>query len=279
MQSSLSPIFFTYMTLLMHNHIILTSGRSGSNYLTNVLNLHPQLVNYGEVLASMIVPYKLYARCKLCPWSKEQYLNAFYQGKFFFYTGQLYSAYAHRKAGKPVNFKKYRTVVSVGTKDFFLNVKNKQVVDYYTSRPEIAVIYLHRGNLLRRYLSMIFLRKTQIAASEKVVAVQKVVIDMAQMSESLKVMEQEIADEQHILTLLTKHRILPIRYEDYFSSEQAILDHNRQVFEFLGVEPIPIKSQHKKILPQTLPDLVENYAEFKDFLQGSPYEKYLQDAD
>ncbi len=42
----------------MNRHIILTSGRSGSNYLANTLNQHPQIVNYGEVLATTLIPYK-----------------------------------------------------------------------------------------------------------------------------------------------------------------------------------------------------------------------------
>jgi len=39
----------------MNRHINLTSGSSGSNYLTNTLNQHPQLVNYGEILAGMLI--------------------------------------------------------------------------------------------------------------------------------------------------------------------------------------------------------------------------------
>ncbi len=264
---------------IMNNHIILTSGRSGSNYLANVLNLHPQIVNYGEVLASMIVPYKLYAKCKICPWQIEQYLDAFYQSRILFYTGQCYSAYAHWKADKPTNFKTYRNVTNIGTKDFFLNVRAKQVEDYYLSRPEIAIIYLHRGNLLKRYLSGVFLKKTRVAATEeKPLAVEKVIIDLSQMKKSLAAMEQEIANEQRILVALDqhRHRLFPIKYEDYFSSEESITDYNQRLFEFLGVKPIAIKSQHKKILPQAMPDLIENYDEFSNSLRHTQYEQYLE---
>ena len=71
----------------MNRHIILTSGRSGSNYLTNTLNQHPHLVNYGEVLASMLIPYKFYDRCKrykICHGSIIDYLNSVYSSKTFF---------------------------------------------------------------------------------------------------------------------------------------------------------------------------------------------------
>ncbi len=261
----------------MHNHVILTSGRSGSNNLTNVVNRHPRLVNYGEILAPMIVPYKWYVRCKVCPWTEEQYLNLFYHSRAIFYAAQLYSARAHRKANKPVNFKTYRHVVSVGTKDFFLSVKNAGVTDYYVSRPEIAIIYLSRENLLKRYLSGVFMRKTRIAASETAVKVEKGVIDIEHMNKSLAVMDNEVAHELAVMSTLAHHRVLSIKYEDYFKSEASILDYNRRVFEFLGVDVIAIKSEHKKILPQSIRDLVENYDELKEHLKGSHHERYLED--
>ena len=44
----------------MNRHIILTNGRSGSNNIANTLNLHAQLVNFGEVLGSWTLPRRLY---------------------------------------------------------------------------------------------------------------------------------------------------------------------------------------------------------------------------
>ena len=42
----------------MNKHFIFTSGRSGSNYLSNTLNISKKCVNYGEVLGEWTVPYK-----------------------------------------------------------------------------------------------------------------------------------------------------------------------------------------------------------------------------
>ncbi|MBK1643675.1 hypothetical protein CKO25_03165 [Thiocapsa imhoffii] len=262
----------------MRNHIILTSGRSGSNYLTNVLNRHPRLVNYGEVLAPMIPPYKWFLKCKLCPWSVERYLNGFYHSRLVFHAGQVYSARAHRKAKKPVHHKRYRDVVSIGTKDFFLSVKNAGMTDYYVARPEISIIYLRRDNLLKRYLSGVFMRKTRIAASEQAVEVPKGRVDLEHLDRSLMIMAAEVAHEQAVMAALTRHPVMSIRYEDYFASDVSIIDYNQRVFAFLGVEPIPIKSEQKKILPQAIRDLVENYDELCAHLADGPYAKFLEDA-
>jgi len=260
----------------MNRHIILTSGRSGSNYLTNTLNQHAQIVNYGEVLASMLITYKLYEKSKKYKnWSVIDYLDYIYNSKTFFYMAQCFSAYSHLKKKKPINFKKWRKITNIGTKDFFLNYEKKNCVDFLIKNEDIAVIHLYRENRLRRYLSNVFLKKTRIASSEKTLKVQKVKIVPTEMMASLKVLDEEIENEKKILNQLKDHRLLNIRYENYFAGGDSIFNHNQQVFEFLGVAPLSLKSQHKKILPQGMHDLVDNYDEFCACLSNTKYQKYL----
>jgi hypothetical protein len=263
----------------MNRHIILTSGRSGSNYLANTLNQHPQIVNYGEVLASMLITYKLYEKSKKYKnWSVIDYLDYVYNSKTFFYMAQFFSAYSHLKKKKPINFKRLGKIKNLGTKDFFLNYDKKNCVNFLIKNEDIAVIYLSRGNRLRRYLSAVFLKKTHIASSEKTLKVQKVKIVPAEMMTTLKVLDKEIENEKKIVSQLEKNnRLLSIKYEDYFADGEAIFTHNQRVFEFLGVTPLPLKSQHKKILPQRMYDLVENYDEFCACLTDTKYRKYLDD--
>jgi hypothetical protein len=44
----------------MQSHIILTNGRSGSNFVVNIINQHPQILNYGEVLGEWTILRKLH---------------------------------------------------------------------------------------------------------------------------------------------------------------------------------------------------------------------------
>ncbi len=97
------------------------------------------------------------------------------------------------------------------------------------------------------------------------------------MMTKLKVLDQEIENEKKIVSQLENHRLLNIRYEDYFASGEQLSTHNQRVFEFLGVKPLPLKSWHKKILPQGMHDLVENYDEFCACLTDTKYQKYLDD--
>jgi len=260
----------------MNRHIILTNGRSGSNYLANVLNLHPEIVNYGEVLGNWTLPYKLYTKSPLHRWSVNDYLTHIYHNKGFFYAAQLYSAYAHFRARKKVNFKKWHQVYSIGIKEFFLNFHVRNAQDFLKSDRDLAIVYLYRENILRRYLSVLFLRRTQVAATEKSLQSNKIFIDVGHMIGFLKILENETANERKLISELPDHRLLTIRYEDYFTNESTILAYNKQVFEFLGVKPIDLKSQQRKILSDNMRDLITNYDEFHACLMNTPYQRFLE---
>lgn len=263
---------------MKNRHLILTSGRSGSNYLTNSLNKHPKIVNYGEVLATKLKPYTFYnnsKKYKIYSGSILDYLRHIYTSKTFCYGAQLYSAYSHFRKKKPINFKTWGKVTQIGTKDFCLNYRKKNAWDFILSNQDIAIIYLYRENLLRRCLSNVFLAKTRVVSSEKPTEVQKVNIDLSDLMKKLEVLDDEVAHEKRMLSELKDHRLIAIKYEDYFVDETSILTHNQQIFEFLGVDVLQLKSQHQKLLPQQMCDLISNYDEFYAHISNTQYQKYL----
>jgi len=264
----------------MNRHIILTSGRSGSNYLANLLNQHPHIVNYGEILAKVIIPYKFFHKCKNCklcpcPWTVHNYLNGFYNTKSFFYVAQFYSVYAHLRSKKPINFKMRHKLKSIGTKDFFLNLRVTGAEDYFATNKDIIIIHLYRENILRRYLSNLSMQVTGIVHTEKSLEVPKLTVDIAHMLTHLDVISKEVADENRILNRLKEHQRISIKYEDFFADEKLTQSYVQQIFELLGVEPLQIKSKQKKILPQDMRELVSNYNEFCERLHNTQYQQYL----
>ncbi|MEL4894915.1 hypothetical protein [Crocosphaera sp. Alani8] len=58
------------------------NGRSGSNYVAGVINQHPQLVNYGEVLGEWTLPYRLYEKLANHKVPVDSYLDYIYSNKF-----------------------------------------------------------------------------------------------------------------------------------------------------------------------------------------------------
>jgi len=263
----------------MHKHFILTHGRSGSNFLVNTINLHPNLVNYGEVLGEWTLPYRLcnYKRCSDSDWSV--FIDNLYSSSIYYYAAQVISLFSHLKKRKPSNFKTKNNITSIGIKDFAFLLKNRCLEDYLASNQDIKVIYLARKNQFNRYLSLLNMQITGQVKSEtgNATKVSKFSIDIEDLLSSLKTYEAEMFIAEDILKDVSPSRILRIYYEDYFNNEENIQSTNRKVFEFLGVNSIDIYSSHKKILNNSLEELILNFQEVKEALAASPYNRYLED--
>lgn len=263
----------------MQHHIILTNGRSGSNYFANLLNLHPQVTNYGEVLGEWTLTYKLYNNLPLVKKNDyRSYLDYIYNSKSFFYLGQLYSAYAKISRKTKPNLKYYNQVKHVGIKDFSINFKKRNILKYLQER-DIAVINLYRENVLKRFISLESMKKTQVVAvrnkSEQKKSTEKVYIPVAEMMPQLDLFHQEKEEQFAMIAGLPENKVVNIAYEDYFSSSENQAEYNKRIFELLGVDQLSLQSSFRKILPNKLVDLVENYQEVVEALENTKYEKYL----
>jgi len=268
------------MNQIAKRHVILTSGRSGSNYLANTLNLHPQVVNYGEVLGSWTLPWKFFRPLHFLGGGVLSYLEYIYSSRVFFILAQIYSSFSHVKKGKPIKYKHYSHIQCIGVKDFFINFESRAAFDFILNQPEIDVIYLSRCNILRRYLSVLHMAKSKTATSEGVkLQVHQVQVDVKHMLHNLMILEQEVRREEAMLKRIEEagHRLMRINYEDYFKSAKAIESTNKKVFQFLGVKPIALLSEHRKILPNSFSDIIINDQEVMSALKGTAYEVYLQE--
>ncbi|MGR8929514.1 MAG: sulfotransferase domain-containing protein [Gammaproteobacteria bacterium] len=260
----------------MNKHIIFTSGRSGSNYLSNTLNLSSECVNYGEVLGEWTVPHKFVYTKLFKGENVGGYLELVYSSDIIFYLGQLYSCFSHLKAGRKVNFKWKNKVSSVGIKDFLVTMEgNDGSFQYIMDNPEIKIIYLYRENILNRYISVIYLGETKQSVSYEGNKNHKVFIELDDFFNKMEIYESERNREEAFLEGLPDHDILRIEYEDYFKDTDSINTWNKRVFEFLGLRPISAFSQQKKIMSKSLEDNISNYDELLSAVKGTEYEKYL----
>lgn len=261
----------------MNRHVVLTSGRSGSNHLANTLNLHPNLVNYGEVLGPWTLPHRLYRLSRtFIDSTTAEYLDYVYSSGIFYYAAQLYSALSHVRKAKRPRLKRLRNILGIGIKDFFTHFQGDTLArDFLVRNDDIAIIRLWRENLLRRYLSLVSMQKSNIVATERAVPHAKITVNVDDMLDSLRMMEQQRLAEANFLAELRGHRLLSLRYEDYFASHESIASYNQQIFAFLGVGPMRDQSHHKKILPLEFAEVIRNYDEFKAGLSRTHYAHYL----
>ncbi|ELR99291.1 hypothetical protein [Gloeocapsa sp. PCC 73106] len=264
----------------MLKHIILTNGRSGSNNLVNLLNLHPQITNYGEVLGGWTIPHKIYTRL-FKEDNYEAYLDYIYKNKIFFYLAQSYSAYAKLKQRNKPNFKFYHQIKTIGVKDFAFNFTRRTIPDYLKAR-DILIIFLYRENLLKRVLSRLNLRKTRVIAItddriQEKNNIEKIHVPIDELIPELDVFNEEQKEQLMMIEGIPEERILRITFEQYFASSDNQNEYNNRIFDFLNVDKLTLKSSHKKILPNKLVDIIENYEEVFEVLKNTKYNKFLEE--
>jgi hypothetical protein len=262
----------------IRRHFILTHGRSGSNFLANTINLHPQLVNFGEVLGYWTPTHRIYKSMRKSGKSGSDYLNYVYQSPAFYYGAQAYSAFSHLRHFQAPRLKRRGALHSLGIKEFVINLGRYDGMPFLASRPEIDVIYLHRDNLLRRYLSGVQLKRSGVAASEKTSkGVGLLQVNLDHLMLHLEAMASETAQDRVILDGLRGNRVLNLRYEDAFLSSSTLSQMAEQVFHFLQVEPITNVSQQKKLLPRRIEEIVANFDEVSGRLQATPFARFLHE--
>lgn len=262
----------------MNKHIIFTNGRSGSNYLVNLLNAHPQVVNYGEVLGSWTLTHQIYKKMSMGREPDVSYLKYIYDSKIFFFTGQCYSVLVHLKEGKEPRFKNLRNVKNIGIKDFSLNFMRNKIEDFIWETEDLQVINLYRENSLQRFVSFLMLKTTNVVkldSKDKATAqMNKLHVDVAEFMQGLDAVDLETKQQLETASKVPSHRLFNVSYEDLFSphlNKQL----QEEILQFLGVEPLAITSTHKKILPVDLSKVIENYDEILPKLRSSKYEKFI----
>lgn len=259
----------------MERHFIFTSGRSGSNYLSNTLNESPNCLNYGEILGEWTLPYRLFGKRVIRAYGANRYIDLVYRSGTFYYLAQLYSAYSHLRSGRAINFKRRSNVKSLGLKDFLVTLERRCGLGYLRENKDIKIIYLNRNNLLKRYVSSLHMARNRIASSYTKLSLEPIIVDVQDMIVALNVLEDEVKREEIFVKSLSTHDVLNIEYEVYFASTESIARHNSEIFDFLGVAPAVRQSGQKKILSDRLCDVVSNHSEVVESLESTPYERYI----
>jgi hypothetical protein len=266
----------------MTKHMILTSGRSGSNYLSNLLSNHPNVINYGEVLGDWTTGYKANKLPGLGMGDAGKYLDFIYQGAPYF---ELSQGYARAKAmvgrGPKPEAKKWKDIESFGVKDFSMNLIDRGIPNYLDEHPDIKVISLYRENALRRYASVVLLDSTGLVSTAHAASMggkkgkQKVHLDPETFASGLARTEKVVNDQLEMVNRLPDSQVLSIRYEDLFASNDSKQHYATEVCDFLNVKRIPVESKHKKLNSDDLRELISNYDEVFEICRGTPAEQYF----
>lgn len=256
-------------------HVVLTLGRSGSNWLVGAINQHRDAVNYGEVLGDWTAMSKLKSQLRPNqPW--PDFIDRVHTSRSIFACGQMVSAVSHMKKDRPVSWHRSSQVSQIGFKEFATNFERYDMMTYLADRPDVKVVSLTRENMLKRLVSVELLAKThQVSATNSSRSQSATIeLDPDEVLEQLKLYRSEQALQQHLLS--GRNPTLEVTYEELFDPDQQS-GKMSQIFEFLELDPIETGPGDTKLNSDELEDTIVNYGAVRQVLLGSEFERYLDE--
>jgi len=247
--------------------IVLSTQRSGSTWVVDMLNSHPHVLAYSELF--------MHGGEGIPQWSREQdvpYWQTFVAEKgggrlvmTFWLWRYLDRAYTPRPGIDAVGFKlMYSQLTPV-------------------ARPLVPALWLRRArviHLIRRNALDVVLSKEAGAARRGVLhareghAVEAVRIRLR--TEDL--LERMNAHEREIERARARFRRIglpycEVVYEDLVRDEESGF---ASLFQFLGVRAEPVSSALQKVNPTSHEELIENYGEVREALEGTRFAPQLR---
>lgn len=230
--------------------IVLSTQRSGSTWLIDKLNSHPQIKAYSELLKDDGIGYPKFGELDFPFYNQFKVVNK-NKDALKQYLNELYSN------GETVGFK-----LMYNQHDSY-----PSIIDY-VSNNDIKIIHLYRKSILDTYISKVVAAQSQqyhrIGTTES--DDLSVLIDIPTFMAFL---------DKSILQLNKFKKLykdsLEITYEELISNKNTF----KELQFFLGVKQSKLKSSLKKIIKTDKRDLIVNYQEVLDFMYKSDYYKYL----
>ena len=260
-------------------HVILTLGRSGSNALVNLLNQHPQVLNYGEVLGDWNLIRKVQRRLGVFRGNDAAYLDFLLANPWGHRLAFAARTVQRRIKRRPRDGKRLSGVQHIGIKDFALNFQRFGVADYLAQRPGIKVIGLERENLLDRMISNALLEASGVVEIREGQGGQpdtQLRLDPQEVLDALGVIEAENETLNQMLAGIPQERRMHVLYEDFFAGPErtsAIMD---EVHGFLGVDPFTPEVRMRKIVQGRSMDRLANRDEVIEALKGTRFQRFIE---
>lgn len=236
--------------------VVLTSPRSGSNFLMSQICSHKQAHIFGELF------------------NPTNVLAAYYGWPFPLYKKENKSFFMNYRNDKPIEFldkyiyRKYdKRIKVVGFKLFYDHRSNEEVWDYLLSN-NIKIIHLIRTNFLDSYVSLLIAQKNSIWKSTKKINKNIIVnVDVEKMLRYFRSIEDNIMENTRFFK---NSDILEVSYDDLFT-EKTIKD----VLDFLNLEFQNLQSDYIKQNSPEISEKIENFEEVKEALSNTQYEIFL----
>jgi hypothetical protein len=223
--------------------VILTTQRTGSSFLVECLDSHPELFVSGEILEGM--PDRP-GRSYRGPFKQVVKIgNMIRRGAWYppYRLGNFY-------AGKDGKVRIFKAMYNQLERPFALR--------FLQGVEELRVIHLSRLNLLKVYVSTVLMPKRR---SLQVVAPTDPIWIRVDPRQAVGWMREARASFQRFDDAFARQPRLHVHYEDLFDGPRLQADTGRRICDFLGVTQHAMQSKVVKMNPESLRDMVTNYDE------------------
>jgi LPS sulfotransferase NodH len=230
--------------------MIACAARTGSTMLVRTLRSHPALLVHGEVWGDRMVGLDgpLARQCEADPTA-----SAALERTRFGQPEQAMTRFLDPHGASAVGFKlKF---------DELVRPEWQAVRDLVEADEDLRIVFLHRRDLLRRYLShQVVLRQTGVTN----VPVGGVLPEVAPFEVDIDDCLRDIAETRRRTREFTigfaAHPSMQVAYEDLAADPQAQCD---RVFGFLGIGSAPVRVATERIVRTPPESLVRNYRELQ----------------
>ena len=242
----------------MKKFVILTTQRSGSTLLWRYLDQHPEIKGHGEVFMRGM--------------NRPDSYRTFIRNKWF---GRVRNRL--NKGRMIASYMKTLVPVDNQTKAFGFKLMYTQMNPYmtqYIKDNDFYIIHLIRKNFLKTILSRETAKARSMyhASPEDSVKAVKVTLDTETLMSDLNTINNEVSENREVFNGCPYTEVY---YEDLVENKDEV---SKSIFEFLGLDPNGISEMEfplKKINPDNLEDLIENFDEVERVVSQSEFKAML----
>jgi len=239
--------------------IVLTTQRTGSTFLIECLNSHPDIEATGELLIGAPNKVRPLTKGRLRP------LDKFWR---FMRSGALLP-----RRHMDRFFDGGEAPVRV-FKAMYNHISNPITLGYLRDRTDIRVLHLRRHNLLKMHVSRKLMGSGKRVQSWKpVVEAARVNIDPA---EALAEMQRVRRQYEYFEGVFANHSRLQLVYEDLIAQQSIDAEITGSICDFLGVERAVMTSRLVKMNPEPLANIVTNFRDLASTISRTEFADLLE---
>ena len=242
--------------------IILGTARAGSNFLRGLLNLHSQIIAFGE----------LFRFCDSIGWDLPPY-DQYLQSRSLI---ALMQSDPSRFLEKKVFRRFPKQISAVGFKIFYYHAQDdarRSAWAFLRDQRDLKVIHLKRNNTLRLTLSLKKAHLTDKWTDTTGGEEDNLAIEF-DYEECLQAFTQAPEVRKQYDIFFEGNDKIDVFYEDLYSDREREM---KRIQEFLGVDYEVVKPSTYKQAKQPLSKAISNYFELKEQFRGTPWEEFFEE--